>query len=80
MDEISLFGYHDDQRMNKWFLLIFAHFALKTICFLNTHKNYRCKVSKMKLSGMIALFILNLKNLFSLRRESPTFLEGTSEE
>ena len=59
-----LFGYHDSWPMNKHFLLIFAHFGLKTTTFLNAHKNYRCKVRTLNLYGMIALFILNLKNIF----------------
>ena len=59
--------------MNKYFLLIFAHFGLKTTCFLNTHKNYRCKVSTLKIGRMIALFMLDLKNKFSLRWENPLF-------
>ena len=62
MDEISLSGYHDNWPMNKYSLLIFAHFGLKTTIFLNAHKNYRCKGSTLKLTGMIALLILNLKN------------------
>ena len=61
MDEYLLFGYHDNRPMNKYFLLIFAHFGLKTTTFLNGHKNYRCKDSTLKLNGMIALFIFNLK-------------------
>ena len=50
-----LFGYHDNRPINKYFLLIFAHFGLKTASILNTHKNYRCKVSTLSLGGMIAL-------------------------
>ena len=68
-----LFGYHDNRPMNKYFLLIFAHFDLKTTTFLNVHKNYRYNDIILKLSGMIALFILNLKNSFLLGWESPIF-------
>ena len=57
-----LFGYHDNRPMNKYLLLIFAHFGLKIASFVNTHKNYRCNVSTFKVSGMIALFMLNLRN------------------
>ena len=60
-----LFGYHD----NKYFLLIFAHFGLRTTSFLNTYKNYRCKVSTLKLGGMIALFMLNAS--INSKREDP---------
>ena len=56
--------YHDNQTMNKYFLLIFAHFGLKTTSFLNAHKNYRSEFSTLKLIGMIALFMLNLKANF----------------
>ena len=68
-----LFGYHDNWPMNKYFLLIFCP---KTTSFLNIHKNYSCKVSTCKLSEMIALFMLNLINQCSVRREGPIF-EGT---
>ena len=64
MDKISLFGYHYNRPTNKYFLLIFAHFGPKTTTFLNAHKNYRCKDSTLKLSGMIDLFILNLETNF----------------
>ena len=37
----------------------FCSFCLKTISFLNIHKNYRCTVSTFKLNGMITLFMLN---------------------
>ena len=57
-----LFGYHDNRPMNEYFLLIFAHFGLKTTNFLNTHKNHRCKVTTLQLGGIMALFMLNLKN------------------
>ena len=63
-----LLGYHDNRPTNKYFLLIFVKFF-----FYITHKNYRCKVSTLKLNGMIALFILNLKNEFSLRWKGPIF-------
>ena len=59
MDEISLFGPHDNWPNVQ---VLFAHVGLQTTVFLNTHKNYRCKGITLKLSGMIALFILNLKN------------------
>ena len=48
-----LFGYHDNQPMNRYFMLIFAHFSLKTTSTLNAHKNYRCKISTLKLSEMM---------------------------
>ena len=59
-----LFGYHDNWPMNKYFLLIFAHFDLKTTSFLNTHKNYRCKVSTLKRGEIIALFMFNRQTNF----------------
>ena len=71
-----LSGYHDNRPMNKYFLLIFAHFGLKTTSFLNAHKNYRCKVSTLKLGEMIALFMLNLKSNFNCGRRAH-FLGGT---
>ena len=39
-----LFDYHNKCPVNLYFLLILAHFGLKTASFLNTHKNYRCNV------------------------------------
>ena len=42
--------------------VLFAHFGLKTTSFLNTHKNYRCTASTLKLNEMIALVMLYLKN------------------
>ena len=36
-----LFGYHDNQPMNKYFFIHFADFGLKTTSFLNTHKKLR---------------------------------------
>ena len=56
-----LFGYHDNRPMNKYVLLKFAQFRLKTATYLNAHKNYKCKDSTLKLSETIALLILNLK-------------------
>ena len=38
MDEKSLFSYHDNQPVNKYFLLIFTHFGLKTTSCLNTYE------------------------------------------
>ena len=54
VDELSLFGYHDNRPKTKYFLLAFAHFGLKTTNVLNAHKNYKCKVSTLKRSEMIA--------------------------
>ena len=71
-----LFGYHDNRPMNKYFLLIFAHFGPKQ----PYSKNYRCKVSTLKLGGMIALFMLNLKKLISIEVGEPTFLGGQVEK
>ena len=59
-----LFGYHDNRPVNKYILLIFAHFGLKTTTFSNAHKNYRYNDTTLNLSGLITLFILNLKNYF----------------
>ena len=68
-----LFGYHDNRPMNKYFLLIFAHFGLKTTSLLNTHKNYRCKVSTLKLGEITSLFMLNLKKLIFIEVGELTF-------
>ena len=65
-----LFGNHDNRPGNKYFLLRFAYFGLKTTTALNARKNYRYKDSTLKLNGMIDLFIRNLQNYF-LGRENP---------
>ena len=52
---------------------IFSHCGLKTISFLNTHKSYRYKASTLKLSEMIALFILYLEKVIFIEVEGPNF-------
>ena len=59
MDEIS-FVWLPRQPANVQ--VLFANFGLKTISFLNGHKNFRCKAITLKHSELIALFMLNLKN------------------
>ena len=40
----------------------FVLFGLNTTDFLSAYKNYRCNVSTLRLGGVIALFMLRLKN------------------
>ena len=60
--------------------VLFAHFSSfwsENNHVFNTHKNYRCKVSTLKLGGTIALFMLNLKELIFIEVFVAHFFGGT---